>query len=466
MSKITIIGAGSLNFSSRLIADILTYEPTRDAHFALVDIDPLRLEYAGKITERIFKEGGYDKATCSTHADRREALPGSDHVITSLLVGGYEAIKAEIDIPHQYGVDQCIGDTLTPGGIMRCLRTLPAQAGIAVDMAELCPKATLLNYTNPMAMLTWGMYKAAPEINMVGLCHSVQGTTKQWAKRLGHDIEDINFEVAGINHQAWITRFEKAGEDLLPLIREKALDPEVWKGDTSRMEYVKHLGFPVTEGSGHNSEYTPWFRKDPETIARYCPGGSWNGGSGFIKELYDRPDWPETMEKIANWEKPISLDRSIEYGSQIINGIEGGEPVIIYGNVANKRLIENLPEGSCVELAIHVDKNGLQPLHYGKLPTHLAAINRNQINVQELAVEAAMEADPEKLFQAMAMDPLTASQLTLDQIRSMTAELLEAHQPYLSDEWKGKTLEKKPIFFADKIEKEAERHEDPTEDRA
>lgn len=448
MAKVVIIGAGSFEFSSRLTADLLTFESLKDAHFTLVDIDAGRLKYAGQIVERIFKEGKYEKATYSSTTDRREALKNADYVISALLVGGYEAIESEIDIPKRYGVDQCVGDTLTPGGIMRCLRTLPHQIAIAQDIVEICPKATLLNYTNPMSMLCWGMYKAVPEIKLVGLCHSVQGTTAGWAKKLGIDFADVNFACAGINHQAWITRYEKQGEDLLPKIRELAVDPEIWKKDSSRMEYVKHFGFPVTESSGHNSEYTPWFRKKQEYIDQYCDPTHdvWNGGFAFIKTLYNRPDWEEKMQKMANGEAELSLERSIEYGSQIVNAMESGEGVIIYGNVRNDSLIDNLPDGCCVEVPCYVDKNGVQPLKVGSLPRHLAAINRTQVNVQELAVEAALQKDPEIVFQAMCLDPLTASVCTLDQIRAMTIELLEAHKKFIP-EFEGKILAQKPLMF-------------------
>lgn len=446
-AKIVIIGAGSLVFSSRLTADLLTYDSMQEAHFALVDIDPERLEYAGRIVARILKEGDYTGASYSLHEDRRTALEDADYVISSLLVGGFAAIEQEIDIAKRYGVDQAIGDTLTPGGIMRCLRTLPAQTGIARDIMRICPDAPLLNYTNPMAMLCWGMYRAEPAIKLVGLCHSVQGATRQWASRLGIDFSEINFECAGINHQAWITRFEKDGEDLLPKIRALALEPKIWQRDTSRMEYVKHFGFPVTESSGHNSEYSPWFRKNEAMIERYCPGGSWNGAPGFIKTLYDRPDWRETMEKMANWERPVNLERSLEYGSQIINALAGGESALIHGNVRNDGLIDNLPDGCCVEVPCLVDKNGIQPLKVGALPEHLAAINRNQINTQQLAVEASMNADPERVFQAMAMDPLTAAVCTLDEIRAMTIELLDAHKQYLPPELADKQLTAKPLMY-------------------
>ena len=443
--KIVIIGAGSLEFSSRLTADCLSYPALAGAHFALVDTDPERLAFAGRIFDRICEAGKYE-ASCSLHSQVTEALPGAQFVIVSILVGGYEAIEAEIDIPMKYGVSQAIGDTLTPGGIMRCLRTLPVQTAIAQHIMALCPDALVLNYTNPMSMLCEGMLNAAPSLNLVGLCHSVQSTTEQWAKRLNQSMTDVTFACAGLNHQAWITRFEANAEDQLPAIRELAVNPEVWRSDTSRMEYIKHFGYPVTEASGHNSEYSSWFRKSEEDIERYCPGGGWNGGHGFIKSLYNRPDWRDTMERMANGEKPIDLRRSLEYGSQIIHAATTGETEIIYGNVRNRGLISNLPEWAVVEVACSVDKNGVQPLRFGPLPEHLAAINRKQASVQHLAVIAAESMDPEVVFQAMCLDPLTSTVLCLDDIRSMTRELLSAHNKFLPLEWTGKTLEDQPRF--------------------
>ena len=443
--KIVIIGAGSLEFSSRLTADCLSYPALAGAHFALVDTDAERLSYAGRIFDRIVEAGGYE-ASCSLHSQVTEALPGAQFVIVSILVGGYEAIEAEIDIPMKYGVSQAIGDTLTPGGIMRCLRTLPVQTAIAQHIMALCPDALVLNYTNPMSMLCEGMLNAAPGLKLVGLCHSVQSTTEQWAKRLNQSMTDVTFACAGLNHQAWITRFEANAEDQLPAIRELAVNPEVWRSDTSRMEYIKHFGYPVTEASGHNSEYSSWFRKSEEDIERYCPGGGWNGGHGFIKSLYNRPDWRDTMERMANGEKPIDLRRSLEYGSQIIHAATTGETEIIYGNVRNRGLISNLPEWAVVEVACSVDKNGVQPLRFGPLPEHLAAINRKQASVQHLAVIAAESMDPEVVFQAMCLDPLTSTVLCLDDIRSMTRELLSAHNKFLPLEWTGKTLEDQPRF--------------------
>jgi len=447
VTKIAIVGAGSLEFSSRLTADLLTYPELQESHIALVDVDAERLDYAGRIVERIFDEGGYDEARYSQHEDRQDALVDADYVISSILVGGYEAIEREIDIPLKYGVDQAIGDTLTPGGIMRCLRTLPHQIDIARDVKDLSLYAPLLNYTNPMAMLCWGMYQEVPDIQLVGLCHSVQHTTAQWAYRLSRQVSEIDFDCAGLNHQAWITRFEHQGIDLLAEIRELCLQERIWRKDTSRMEYVKHFGYPVTESSGHNSEYSAWFRKNPAMIERYCPGGSWNGASGFIKTLYNRPDWRATMEKMASWETPVSLERSQEYGSQIINAMQTGEATTIHGNVRNDGFIDNLPENCCVEVPCVIDADGIHPKSIGPLPLHLAAINRMQTNVQELAVAASIESDPELVFQAMCLDPLTSTICTLDEIRAMTSELIESHREWLPA-FSGKSLSSKPVLYS------------------
>lgn len=452
--KVVIIGAGSLEFAARLTADMLTFPALAHLQLALVDIDNERLNYAGRITQDIAQRGGYDGLRFTLHNQRREAMIGADVVIVSILVGGYEAIEREIDIPKRFGIDQAIGDTLTPGGVMRCLRTLPELVRLAEDVRELCPGAWVLNYTNPMAMLCWGMQQAVPSMNLVGLCHSVQHTTQLWAHWLKLPYDEVRYDCAGINHQAWITRFEHGNEDQLPKIRELAEVPKLWEKDSSRLEYVKHLGFPVTEMSGHNSEYSPWFRKRPELIAQYCPGGGWNGGSGFIKQLYNRPDWRQTMEKMARGEKPVSLQRSHEYGAAIVNGLAGGGNTVIYGNRNNRTnthpgdqslLIDNLPSDACVEIACDVTARGIQPRHYGALPAHLAAINSNQINVQRLAVQAALNRDPELVFQAMALDPLTGAVCTLDEIRAMTRELMVAHQDWIP-EFEGRLPRAAPIM--------------------
>ena len=434
--KVTIVGAGSLEFASRLTADILSFPNLADTEFALFDVDSERLGYAARITDDICRRGDYAQASYTATTDRALALADADVVIIAILTGGYAAIEQEIDIPARYGIDQAIGDTLTPGGVMRCLRTLPKLIDIGRDIMAICPNAWVLNYTNPMAMLCWGLREAVAGIKLVGLCHSVQHTTAQWAHRLQVPIKEVQYNSAGLNHQAWITQFAHQGSDLLPAIRGLATQPELWREDSSRLEYVKHLGFPVTEMSGHNSEYSGWFRKNPALVANYCPGGGWNGGSGFIKQLYNRPDWRSTMEQMASGEHPVALKRSHEYGSAIVNALAGGGDTVIYANVQNedvsgRTLITNLPSDACVEVRCNVTPAGIAAEHYGRLPSHLAAINSMQIGMQRLAVEAALETDAEKVFQAMALDPLTGAVCTLDQIRAMTRELMQAHAEWI-----------------------------------
>ena len=286
MPKIAIIGAGSLIFSRRMMIDCLSYPSMQEAEFVLIDTDAKRLELAGRIAERILKEGGHDKASFTLTTERRDALEGCDFVVISILSGGWEPIWLDIDIPLKYGVEQAIGDTTGPGGVFRMLRTAPHIVAMAQDIMELCPKAIVLNYTNPMSMLTLAAYEAEPAIRWVGLCHSVQHTAGEWCARLGIPPAEVNYLCAGINHISWYLSFEHKGVDLLPAIREKALDPVVWKEDTARCEYLKHFGYPATESSGHNTEYSYWFRKRPEELLpRYCHGDY--ATTGFLKRFYN-----------------------------------------------------------------------------------------------------------------------------------------------------------------------------------
>jgi alpha-galactosidase len=431
MAKITFIGAGSLGFFKTLIIDSLSFDELRHSDWALVDVDPKRLDYARRIAERIMREAKSTGKLTAT-LDRREVLAGSDFVIMAILVGGYEPIAHDIDIPMKYGVDQCIGDSHGPGGVFRALRTIPVKVGIARDIAELCPNAWVLNYTNPMSMLCRAM-DIETGINLVGLCHSVQGTTGMLAEWAGAPPSEIDHWVAGINHQAWVLRIRHNGEDLYPKIKEAARTPEHWNSLTTSCEMLEHLGYFVTEGSGHNSEYNAWFRKTPDSIAKYCPGGSWNGGSGYIKQLYggDRKDWEVDQERYASDTSPIEFRRSHEYGSNIVNGIHTHVPFRFNGNVANKGLITNLPNDVMVEVPCFADKNGVKPCHVGALPPQLAALNSMNVNVIEMAVQAALTGDRDAAYHACCFDPLTMAVLDLRQIRSMVDELFEAEKPWL-----------------------------------
>ena len=434
MPKITIIGAGSLTFSHRMMVDCLSHPAMRDAQFALVDIDASRLPFIERLAARTLREGGYDKASFTLHTDRREALPDTDFIVISILVGGWQPIHNDIDIPMKYGIDQTIGDTTGPGGVFRMLRTAPHIVGMANDIMELCPDAIVLNYTNPMSMLTGLAYGAQPRIRWVGLCHSVQGTAHEWCERIGVPLEEVEYLCAGINHMAWFTRFERNGTDLLPAIREKAVDPAVWKSDTSRCEYVKHFGYPITESCGHNSEYSWWFRKRPDLLPIYCDpeNNCWNR-HGFLKWFIKEGSWVAEMEKVVSNPEPIDFKCSPEYGSRIMNAKLTGEPVVIYGNVPNTGLIPNLQQGGMVEVPVRVDAGGLHPAAVPELPPQCAALDRAQMAVHDMAVRGWFARDPEMIFHAIAYDPLTAAVCSLDEIRDMVAEMFEAQAPHMPE---------------------------------
>jgi alpha-galactosidase len=349
-----------------------------------------------------------------------------------ILVDGIEAIRPDIEIPMKYGVDQCIGDTLGPGGVFRALRTIPVMVSIVRDMEELCPNAYLLNYTNPMSMNCWAMYRES-RIKLVGLCHSVQGTAALLAGIIGADMKEVDYWVAGINHQAWFLEFKWKGKDAYPLLREKMDDRKAWKMEEVRREMFRRLDYFVTESSGHNSEYVAWFRKRPDLLKKYCAEGDWAGGSGFILKVQGarREHYEEELENIASGKEPIDYERSHEYGSYILNALETGEPFRINANVPNDGLITNLPDGSCVEVPVFVDRGGFHPAYVGDLPAHLAALNGIHVKVQQLAVEAALEGDRRKVFHAIALDPLTSAVCSLEEIQNIVDELFEAHRERL-----------------------------------
>jgi alpha-galactosidase len=429
--KIAFIGAGSLGFSRRLMIDILGFPEFRDATFALMDINSKRLDYTRRIAEKILKQGKFP-AKIQVTTNRKEALKDADYVIIMILAGDIEVIRPDVDIPLKYGVDQCIADTLGPGGVFRALRTIPVIVDICKDMEEVCPNAWLLNYTNPMAMLCWAINDAT-KVKNVGLCHSVQGTAWQLSNYIGVPTNEIDYWVAGINHQAWFLEFKWKGKDAYPLLREKINDPKVYNIETTRFEMFKHLGYFVTESSGHNSEYNAWFRKRPDLKEKYTPGGGWNGGTGFILQLYgsDRVNFEADLEKIASSDEPIDLTQSHEYGSYILHSLYTGTVRRINGNVKNDGLITNLPESSCVEVPCYVDKQGIHPCYVGALPPQLAALNRSNIAVQEMAVKAALTGDRDMAFWAIAYDPLTAAVCSLEEIHNMVDEMFEAEKPWL-----------------------------------
>ena len=433
MKKIAFIGAGSFGFTRTLARDLLTFPAFQDCEIDLMDIDPERLADITKAVEKIVQAGGYQAKVVATQ-DRRAALEGADGVLCTILAGRTPVWRKDVEIPMKYGVDINVGDTRGPSGIFRALRTIPVMLDICRDIERYCPNAVLLNYTNPMAMLCRAM-QGVTNVNVTGLCHSVQGTADMLARWIGAPMEEISYLCAGINHQAFYLEYKWNGKDAYPLIREAIKRPEVYEEEIVRNEMFQYLDYYVTESSGHNSEYNPWFRKRPDLIEKYCnKGTSWNPGlhasilNGYLKR---EATWKEDVEKwIA--EETVDLNRGKEYAAYIFNAIFGDNTMFQFnGNVRNFGLIDNLPSGCCVEVPVLASKNGLQPIHVGPLPAHLATLVSLNAQCEELAVEGALEGDKRKIFHAICMDPLTSAVLSLDEIQAMVDEMFEANRDYL-----------------------------------
>jgi len=425
VAEIAIIGAGSQVFAQAMVRDSLSFPALGASTFRLMDIDPEPLGYMEAIVRKMISQGGYPAKVIAT-TDRRKALDGADYVIVAILAGGREPIADEIDIPLKHGVNQCIGDTMGPGGIFRFLRTLPALQEIAYDVEETCPDALMLNYTNPMSMLCQGVRETS-DVRVIGLCHSVQGAHWELAHAIGEKAADCASWTAGINHQAWVLSYTCRGEDAYPRIRRAARENEEWyRGNTTRVEMLRHLGYYVTESSGHNSEYNPWFRKRQDLIAKY-QGEGFNGGTGYIKELYttDRAAYMGALRKAAEETAEYDLRRGHEYGSYIMNALQTGESFRFNATVGNTGLITNLPWGCSVEVPCYADKGGIHPCYVGDLPPQLAALNSMAVQSMNMAVQAALIGDRDLLYWSIAYDPLTAAALSLQETRDMVDELFE-----------------------------------------
>lgn len=441
--KITIIGAGGFVFPFRLIGDLVSFPALRSSTLCLMDINAERVARTAAAARDLVEHHGFETEVIET-TDRREALRDADVVIITFQVGGIESYRHDVEIPRKYGVDQTVGDTVGPGGVFRFLRSVQAYEAIAADARELCPNATFINYANPMAMAT--AYLNAQGVKAVGLCHSVQGTTRMLARTLDVPYDEVNYVSAGINHQAWILSFRRGQEDLYPRLRETmrarnvrgraAADLSRDDGDHSeaarrastyeggneqvRTAIMNTFGYFQTESSHHASEYLPYFRKDPATVLEYIPE-RWDYYE--ICAAHDvQGDIDDQLQNLK-----ADLAPSVEYGASIVNSVVTGVPSVVYGNVPNRGLISNLPSDACVEVPCLVDRNGVQPTAIGELPLQLAALNRTNIGLQTLTVSAALTGDRERVFQAVALDPLTSALLTLDDIRAMTEELFEAH---------------------------------------
>ena len=426
MTRIAFIGAGSVEFTKNLLGDLLTFPELSDATIALHDIDAERLDTAAAMARWTSDAVGAG-ATIEAHLDRRAAIEGCDHVINMVQVGGHEATLLDFEIPKRFGLRQTIGDTLGIGGIFRALRTIPVMLDIAADMAELCPGAWLLNYTNPMAMLCWATYAGSPIHRVVGLCHSVQWTTRGLAEIVGVPYEEVEYLGAGVNHQAWILRFRHQGRDLYPLLDEAIEgDPELRR--RVRVEMYRRLGYFPTESSEHSAEYLPWFMRSDEMIERFrVPVDE------YVRRSEENLREYESMRQTLAAGGPFEIERSLEYASLIVHSIATGEPRVIYGNVPNNGLISNLPQGACVEVPCLVDGNGVQPTAVGSLPPQLAALNRTYLNVCELTVRAALEGDREHVVHAALLDPNASATLSPEAISEMVDAMIDAHGPALPE---------------------------------
>lgn len=428
--KITYIGAGSAVFARQVMTDVLAIDGLDRGTFALVDIDAARLDLARRIGERLVARSGKDWRVVAT-TDRREVLDRSDFVVNSIEVAGRENVHHDYEIPLRYGVDQCIGDTIGPGGIFKALRTGPTWLEIVEDVGRVCPEAIVLNYTNPMSILTLAAIRASG-LPVVGLCHSVQSTSRQLAGYLDVPYEDLEWRCAGINHNAWFTELSANGCDLYPRLRAVARRPDVYEQDPVRFEVMLHLGAFVTESSGHFSEYVPYFRKRPDLVQRYSRSG-YRGESGFYAHGW--PQWQEEHRRMAEeWasgETAMPAHRSSEYAADIVEAVVLNRPKVVHGNVENRGLIENLPEGGCVEVPCLVDRNGVQPCHFGRLPEQLAALNRSHMAVHELVVEALVRRDRRAARYALMLDPLTAAACSLEEIDRLFEEMWQAQRPFL-----------------------------------
>ncbi len=432
MTRIVFIGAGSFGFTRTLVRDILTFPLLRDAELVLMDIDKERLSYITKAVKMIVAKGKYPAKVRAT-MNRKEALKGADAVICTILAGGVDVWRYDIEIPKKYGVDINVGDTRGPAGIFRALRTIPVMLSICRDIQRQCPGAILLNYTNPMAMLCHAMQRET-SVQVTGLCHSVQGTAEMLAGWIGAPMDEITYVCAGINHMAWYLEFKRNGKDAYPAIRKAVRNPEIYNEEIVRNEMFKHLGYYVTESSGHNSEYNWWFRKRPDLIEKYCTHGTgWNPGVyAYILGEYLKRE--KTWKKdIRDWLKAgkVDLKRGHEYAASIVNAYAGGEMFKFNGNVPNTGLISNLPEGACVEVPVLADRRGFNPIAVGALPPHLAILNKVSVDIEMMAVEACLTGDPTMVYHAICYDPLTASVLSLSEIKKMVQEMLNKNKPHL-----------------------------------
>ena len=438
--KITFMGAGSTVFARNVLGDCMCTPALCEAEIALYDINEERLKDSEIILGAINKNVNESRATIKTYLgveNRKEALRDADFVVNAIQVGGYDPCTiTDFEIPKKYGLRQTIADTLGIGGIMRALRTIPVMEEFARDMEEVCPNTLFLNYTNPMAMLT-GYMQRYTKIRTVGLCHSVQGTVAMLAEWLETPVDEIDYLCAGVNHQAFYLKLEHNGQDLYPKLAKKLENPKFYNKEQVRNEMFRHLGYYVTESSGHNSEYNAWFRKRPDLIENYCTHSTnWNPGLhafSLNSRLERAGSW---KQEITDWieNEPVDTNRSSEYAANIFNARFGDRtPFKFNGNVINDGSITNLPYDACVEIPVFADKDGIHKTIVGELPAHLAILVSTTAQIENLVVRAAMTKSRADVYHAVMMDPLCSAVCSLQEIRDMCDLIFEKNTDYLGD---------------------------------
>ncbi|MBN1506111.1 MAG: alpha-galactosidase [Sedimentisphaerales bacterium] len=437
--KIAMIGAGSLIFCKTLTMDILATPALQDSEICLMNRTKPKLDTMKAFVKEAVAENKLPTKVTAT-LDRRKALDGASYVINMIQVGGVDAFQMDYEIPLRYGVDQCIADSIGPGGVFRALRTIPVLADMSRDMNELCPSAILLNYANPMGANCSALGRVT-NLQFVGLCHGVQTTLDLISRYVNVPKEQVDYVCAGINHMAWFLaiRDKRDGRDLYPILRKNIERPEYYVNEKVRGEVMRHFGYFMTESTGHLSEYVPWFRSSKRALELYCDQPGFGGASGayyhycnMLAQKYKKVDY------LATESRKIQR-RSVEYCSYILEAAETDHTFRLNGNVRNDGYITNLPQGCCVEVPIFVDARGLHPVRIGSLPPQCAALNQSNVTVQQLAVEAALTGNPEHAMQAIALDPLTSAVCTLKEVRDMTREILEAQRQWLP-EFEGRSL--------------------------
>ena len=435
MKKFAFIGAGSLQFTSSCVRDLLTFPAFRQCEFWLMDINADNLKNIEKVVKRIVEEMDCPDCKVVPTMSRKEALMGADGVLCTVFNGDVDIWRYEIEIPKKYGININIGDTRSVSGIFRALRNIPLMLDICSDIEKYCPDAVFLNYTNPMSMLCGAMQKHSG-VQVTGLCHSVQHTIQMLSEWLNVPLDEVNYKCMGVNHQAFYTELSHKGEDLYPKLRKLLENEEYYNKEIVRNEMFLKLGYYVTESSGHNSEYNQWFRKRPDLIEKYCTHGTnWNPGV-YAYSLNRRIDRKANTQKLYDeWmAKEFDKKKSNEYAANIFNArIGDGKPFVFNGNVINHGSIPNLPDDACVEVPVVADRMGFKTTIAGPLPAHLAILVNTTARLESLAVEAAIKKSKEMVYQAVYMDPLSSAVCSMDEIKSMCDELFEINKDYLGD---------------------------------